>query len=49
MLRSLKDIEEYAVSATDGEVGKVANFMRHVSTTTTNARRTGKPARQGLQ
>lgn len=27
MLRSLKDLERYAVSATDGDVGSVANFL----------------------
>jgi uncharacterized protein YifN (PemK superfamily) len=27
MLRSLKDLEEYAVSATDGDIGSVANFL----------------------
>jgi sporulation protein YlmC with PRC-barrel domain len=27
MLRSLKDLEGYAVSATDGDIGKVANFL----------------------
>ena len=27
MLRSLKDLENYGVSASDGEVGKVANFL----------------------
>jgi hypothetical protein len=27
MLRSLKTIEGYVVSATDGEVGRVANFL----------------------
>lgn len=27
MLRSLKDLERYAVSATDGDIGSVANFL----------------------
>ena len=27
MLRSLKDLEQYAVSATDGDIGHVANFL----------------------
>jgi len=27
MLRSLKAIEEYAVSASDGDIGSVANFL----------------------
>jgi hypothetical protein len=27
MLRSLKDLESYKVSATDGEVGKVTDFL----------------------
>ena len=27
MLRSLKDIEGYVVSASDGEIGKVADFL----------------------
>lgn len=27
MLRSLKDLEQYAVSATDGEIGSVVNFL----------------------
>jgi len=27
MLRSLKGIEKYKVSATDGDVGSVANFL----------------------
>ena len=27
MLRSLKDFEGYAVSATDGDIGHVANFL----------------------
>lgn len=35
MLRSLKDIESYKVSATDGEIGRVADFLfddRHWTT-----------------
>ncbi len=27
MLRSLKDLERFTVSATDGEIGRVANFL----------------------
>lgn len=27
MLRSLKDIESYEVSATDGNIGKVSDFL----------------------
>ena len=27
MLRSLKDLEKYAVSATDGDIGSVVNFL----------------------
>lgn len=27
MLRSLKDFEKYAVSATDGEIGRVIDFL----------------------
>ncbi|MGC9985693.1 MAG: PRC-barrel domain-containing protein [Polyangia bacterium] len=27
MLRGLKDIEEFAISATDGDIGRVANFL----------------------
>ena len=27
MLRSLKDIEGYVVSASDGDIGKVADFL----------------------
>ena len=27
MLRSLKELEHYAVSATDGDVGTVVNFL----------------------
>jgi hypothetical protein len=27
MLRSLKDLEHYMVSATDGDIGRVVNFL----------------------
>jgi hypothetical protein len=27
MLRSLKDLERYVVSATDGDIGSVVNFL----------------------
>jgi hypothetical protein len=27
MLRSLKNLEQYKVSATDGDIGSVANFL----------------------